>query len=140
MLCARFSTWAWTWNRFMGTSGLQLSAITGSVFDGTAGALAAVLGQVAEKSIHASVVGAVDDVAAKALLHDEPGCRELLQVKGKSVRRNGKALGHGARRETRLADHDEGAEDIEADRLSESRQCRDDLILIHISSIVESDE
>src|SRR3982751_3137877 len=138
MLWPRSSTWAWTWNLFMQVSGGGSAAARrlGGV-DRARGALAAVVGEVREQGVHALVGGAVDDVAADALLRDEAGAGELLQMEGKRVLRNGEPFGHRARGQTRPADDDQRAEHLQPNRLSQRRERGNDLSFIHISSIVE---
>ena len=100
-------------------------------------ALAAVLRQVAEQAIHAGEVGAVNKMPAIALLADELGMHQLLEMEGQRGGTHFKlrsqitwrtALGPG--------DH-QRAVDPQSHGLGQCREGADDVLFFHNSIMIE---
>src|SRR4051812_33522834 len=107
MFFCRSSTWTWTWKRFMVIS---LAGLAGGRLRQALLALAAVFGQVGEHAIHAVEHDPVHQIAPDALLGDEAGVHQLLEVEGKAAGGNPQQLGDHARGCTVIARNDERAE------------------------------
>src|SRR3989344_777834 len=147
MLLAGSSTCMWTWNRFMVVSfrlwvvGWELlgrrSALAGGggLVGPAGGALAAVLGQVGQQVVHGGKRGAVDQVAALALLAHQARVGQLLEVERQRVGRNAQLLGQPAGREPLLARHHQGAEHPQAHFLGQGGEGSDDIGFLHGSII-----
>src|SRR6185295_15221908 len=133
MLAVRSSTWAWTWKRFMlGSKRLVGSAAAGcsSGFDGARSALAAVVGQVAEHTVHLVVGGAVDERPARALDRHEAGHGQLLQVEGQRRRGDATRLLHHPGVQAARPGDDKRLKHLKAQRMGQRAEGLDDLVFL----------
>src|SRR5438105_2135065 len=101
------------------------------------GALAAVGGEIPEQLVHVIELRVVDEVATFALLGDQAGVGELLEVKRQRGCRHAERLCDGTGREARFAADDKEPEDLQAQGLRKRGQGTNDIILFHIQRIVE---
>src|SRR5258708_34466517 len=137
MLACRSSTWVCTWKRFMGWS---LFVLGGAVHRGgveAAGALAAVLGQVAEQRVHPVVRRPVDEIAAGPRLGPQSGVGQFLQMEGQRGGGDVERIGHRARREAGPAGHYKRAKHPQAQWLRQSGKRADRVGFLHASTILE---
>src|SRR5262249_44943024 len=139
MLFDRSSTWAWTWNRFMIAPVVMSgrSAAGGRRGDPACLALAAVFGEIGDQAVHPLERGAVDEVAAVALLRDETGVHQLLQVERERRRAQFEGLRHGSRCHAGGAHDHERAKGPQADRMPQCQEGSDGVLFFHDSSLLE---
>ena len=95
------------------------------------------LGQVAQQRGHVVEGSAVDQVPAIALLRDQPGMRQLLEVKGQRRGGHVQLRAQVTRGEAPGAGHHQGAEHTQAHRLGQGGEGFDNVLLFHCSTIIE---
>src|SRR6185437_10965393 len=98
---------------------------------------AAVLGEVGEEAVHLREIGPVDQVPAMALLRDEPGDGQLLQVERERGRRDREVVGDPAGSRAGLTGDHEGTKDPQPVRLRQSGQRLEYGCFFHYSITLE---
>src|SRR5579875_1279950 len=72
-------------------------------------ALAAMLGQVADQTVHVSILGPIDQIAALLLDRDETSMGQFFQMEGQGVTRHIELVSQLARRQPFRTGNDQGA-------------------------------
>ncbi|CAK9134857.1 unnamed protein product, partial [Ilex paraguariensis] len=112
------------------------SAVAGQgIHRGACGALAAVFGKVGEQVVHRRKGRPVQHIAAQALLADQLGMGQLLEVERQRVGCDTQLFGQGAGRKPRRAGDYQGAENAQARFMGQGRKRSDDLGFLHASII-----
>src|SRR5690606_24193529 len=100
--------------------------------------LAAVLGEVTEQVVHALIGSAIDEVPAGPCLRHQTRVGQFLEMERQRGRRYAEAFCHDPWSQAGWACHDQGAENLEPMRLAKSGKRFDDVVLFHVSSIMET--
>ena len=77
-------------------------------------AFAAMLGQVSQQRVHVRDIGAVNQIAAPRFAVDQPGMRQLFQMKRQRTGRYAELLGHDARCQSVRASDDQRPKSAQA--------------------------
>jgi len=100
-------------------------------------ALAAVLGEVGQQAIHLSEFDPVDQVTPAALLADQAGHHQPLEVKRQRGVWNAQSIPQRAGRSALRAGHHQGSEHLQSIGLRQCSKGFDNVFFFHISIVME---